>query len=865
MTAPLAIPLIVVRRPSDSLACARRREPVTVGVPLPQGACHDAQSWRLLDKDDHPLLLQTRVLDRWTDGSVRWLLVDSQVDVPESAGTSLRLCADGDSTAAQPAPELRVSRTGDALSIDTGPAHFGLRPGPRCPFDRIEVGGRSVLDLDGTGVEVVDRAGRAARATVTRVAVIEEGPVRVRVGLDLKLPGGSLKDLALYARLDFYVGLSAVRIALRVRNPKAARHPGGFWDLGDPGSMFVKDLSLMFGLPSDAAVSSVQASLENGESMADFRLPFALYQDSSGGENWKSTNHLNRERRVPLQFRGYRARSGSEERSGLRTTPIVSMRSHASTIGVAIPYFWQNFPRAIEADQDRLTVRFWPRQYSDLHELQGGEQKTHVCFVSFGDDMVTTQPLEWCRSPIHVRAEPTWYFSAPATPWIGPDDPDHAALVQVAVDGPHSFGNKREVIDEYGWRHFGDIYGDHEAVRHTGPTPLVSHYNNQYDPVAGFLYQYFRTGDLRWWTMADELAAHVIDIDVYHTDRDKWAYNHGLFWHTCHYCDADTSSHRTYPRSARAVVHGGGPSPDHTYTTGLMLHYFLTGDEASRDTVVGLAQFVLDADDGAKTMLRWLSRAPTGYATASGSYSYHGPGRGPANSLNALLDGHRLTGEHRFLEKAEEIIRRVVHPEEDVAQHRLDDPEHRWFYLMFLQSLGKYLWRKGELGHLDNMYGYGRASLLLYADWMVAHERPYLDTPEKLEYPTETWAAHEVRKSDVLCLASLCAQGSTRERLLERSNFFFRCATETLRPMPTRTLARPVIVLLSSGLVLPGMGLTRSLAWPPPSKPVPTFGAFETFRPQKEIAKRRLKVLVTSIGLLLLAGGVLILFRPFAA
>ena len=34
-------------------------------------------------------------------------------------------------------------------------------------------------------------------------------------------------------------------------------------------------------------------------------------------------NHVNRERRVPVTFRGYRFRSGDDERQGLRATPIV--------------------------------------------------------------------------------------------------------------------------------------------------------------------------------------------------------------------------------------------------------------------------------------------------------------------------------------------------------------------------------------------------------------------------------------------------------------------------------------------------------------------------------------------------------------
>ena len=181
------------------------------------------------------------------------------------------------------------------------------------------------------------------------------------------------------------------------------------------------------------------------------------------------------------------------------------------------------------------------------------------------------------------------------------------------------------------------------AVRHEGPAPLVSHYNNQYDPIAGFTYQFLRSGDPRWLTQMLELAAHVVDIDIYHTDLDKPAYNHGLFWHTVHYVDAGTATHRSYPRAAAAHANGGGPSCEHLYTTGLMLHYFLTGDPQSREAVVNLARLVLDVDDGTKSAMRWLSRENTGWASASGSFTYHGPGRGPGNAVNALLDAHRLT------------------------------------------------------------------------------------------------------------------------------------------------------------------------------------------------------------------------------
>jgi hypothetical protein len=424
-------------------------------------------------------------------------------------------------------------------------------------------------------------------------------------------------------------------------------------------------------------------------------------------------------------------------------------------------------------------------------------------------------------------------------------------LVDAAITGDDTFEHKREVIDEYGWRHFGDIYGDHEAVFHQGP-PLVSHYNNQYDPVAGFAYQFLRSGDPRWWHALRELAAHVIDIDLYHTDRDKAAYNHGLFWHTYHYVDADTATHRTYPRSGN--VPGGGPANEQSYATGLMLHHFLTGDPLSREAAIDLARWVIDIDDGNKTVFRWLARGYTGLASSSRTPLYHGPGRGAANSVAVLLDGHRLTGDAAFLAKAEQLIRRVIHPADDVEARNLLDAENRWFYIMFLQTLGRYLDYKADRGQLDRTYAYARASLLHYARWMVKREYPYLEKPEILEYPTETWAAQDMRKSEVFKYAARHAAGEERARFVERSEFFFRYATTTLEGMKTRTLCRPVVLLLSYGFMHAYFQRHPETAAPPPSDVPAEFGAPEHFVPQKVTAKKRLKLLAAAAaGLLVVA------------
>ena len=202
-------------------------------------------------------------------------------------------------------------------------------------------------------------------------------------------------------------------------------------------------------------------------------VPFELYQDSSGGDNWKSHNHLNRHHVVPLTFRGYRLRQGGAEQSGLRATPVVVLTRGTRTLAVAMEHFWQNFPKAVEATADSLTLRLFPRQYADVHELQGGEQKTHEFTVAFGPDAIADEPLAWARRPAEVTPRRSGTVRPASLPYLTPraDDPhsDYLRLVDAAIEGDDTFERKREVIDEYGWRHFGDIYGDHEAVFHKGP------------------------------------------------------------------------------------------------------------------------------------------------------------------------------------------------------------------------------------------------------------------------------------------------------------------------------------------------------------------------------------------------------------
>lgn len=123
---------------------------------------------------------------------------------------------------------------------------------------------------------------------------------------------------------------------------------------------------------------------------------------------------------------------------------------------------------------------------------------------------------------------------------------------------------------------------------------------------------------------------------------------------------------------------------------------------------------------------------------------------------------------------------------------------------------------------------------------MTDHEYPYLDKPEQLEYPTETWAAQDMRKCEVFLYAARYAgDGDERERYLERARYFFDTSVRTLEDSPSRALCRPVVLLLSFGCRWAGLSIDDVRAEPMLAPPANVWPPPPGFIPQKALAVRR--------------------------
>jgi len=783
--------------------------PASLGVPFPIGFAFPGRPWGVSTDGNAPSSTQTRVLATWPDGSIKWLHVVflEAATSHESSRLTLVPLNGGleDWEVKIPPCAVRVQQAQDEITIETGRGRFRVsRRDDRILAD-MSSGQSAWLGRSGCRLMCTDMNGRRWPSQVESLRIEESGPLRAIVAVSGHL--GRRTGLRFSGSLCFCAGSNLVRVQITVENPRRARHSGGYWDLGDPGSLFLRDLSLEFSTTATAECRIEWVEEAGDKPVASQGEFLEIYQDSSGGENWQSRNHANRFGKIPLSFCGYRLRSKERERYGLRASPVVVIRWGEKYVSCALEEFWQKFPSALEVQGQRIAARLMPGQFSDLHEVQAGEHNTRVTWLEFGEggDEIWEE-LSWVHDPPVVISDPEWVAASGVIPLLPGREANRRielqSMLTAAIEGERSFFAKREAIDEYGWRNFGDMWADHEEAYAEDPSPVISHYNNQYDLLFGLLVQFLASGDLRWWKLADPLARHVMNIDIYHTQRDKTAYNEGMFWHTAHYHDAGLCTHRSMSRSMagkRIPAPGGGPANEHNYTSGLLLYYYLTCFSEAKSSVACLADWVIAMDDGKQHVLGVLSDLPTGHASRTTVADYHGPGRGAGNSINALLDGWLAFGEDRYLIKLEELIRRTIHPREHIEARDLGNAELRWSYTVHLQALLRLLELTRESCGLDELRSYVSEAVLHYARWMVTEERFYLDEPEKLEYPTETWAAQELRKGTTLWMAARFAAPNERAQFRRRGSEIIDRSWTSLMSFDSRCCARPVALVLQQG------------------------------------------------------------------
>lgn len=812
------IPFDVVSTGSDKL----RQVPMTSGLCVPKGKLFDCGEWAVEGLGGAQFPTQTEVLNRWSDGSVRWLLMHFVAGRILPGRTSCTLVR-SKHPLVPIISSVRWLEGAIAATVRNAQSEQTIRIVP----------------------ELTVKSGRCLELEITNVRKESSGTVRCVSLIDAHVRNQPF--VTLQFRLEIWPAAGHVKVDTRIRNTRRAQHKGGLWDLGDAGSFSFDGLRLKISLPSKDACSSVQWKAEAGLPVrtANDATGVKIVQFGSGSRNWASFNHIDATGESKVSERGYQAWSGAGTLRGHRSQPIVSLVGERQTLSVAVPEFWKQFPGSVAASSTRIEVGLFPSYVAGSFELQGGEQKTQRVWISTRSATPTLDHLSWADQQPRCTQSASWIQRCGVVSWLPNSTADSrfADYLNAATTGAHSLQARRESIDEYGWRNFGDIPADHEQTFYADHNTIVSHYNNQFDLIFGGILNLMTTGDPKWFDLFDPLARHVMDIDIYHTTEDRSVYNGGLFWHTDHYVDARTATHRTYSKhNDTHGNYGGGLSCEHNYTTGLTFYHFLTGSEEARDSVLSLADWVIGMEDGSQTVFSLLDSDCTGMASWTLFEDFHGPGRGVGNSINALVDAWTLTRDDKYLHKAEQLIRRVSHPKQNCDELHLIDAEGHWSYTVCMTAMGRYLATKLEAGQLDQHYEYARQSLANYGRWMAVHERPTLSEPDKVEYVTEAWAAQDFRKANALRIAASCCEDADAEiQMRQKADELNDAAWSDLYRFGEQHLtARCLSILMTEGLRDVFHRENRPEYFPPADVTLPET-TWVMFVPQKERVKQLLK------------------------
>lgn len=751
-----------------------------IGSPLPKGKYFATQTLHLVNEKQELINCRLSPLQLWPDQSIKWIICEGIF--PESENAEQALLISDEATHIEPKRLNWVIESHSALTVKTklGDVSVDLTKFYSLLLNK-KVSATFKTELVDAQINLT-----SVKTNYEVVYDSQQKPLLCKIIQTANVVKDAQSIAKLSANYCIYYADGNVLTELSYHNTEAIIAQGGQWDLGNENSLYINSLAITFNYEgkSQTLITSSDASAQ----AYDF---LQLTQHSSGGKNWQSENHKTRKNKVELKHKGAKGSiilgDDTAELDILRPEPFMQIELEQNVLNIQPNHFWQKYPSGIRSSGKRTVVDFADEKSGCEVELQAGEIKSHTIGFCLGEactqaQMKLTQSLSLQLDNVQESR---------TLPFV------NASLLQHPLQGMlcedknsgQKWLDKREALDEFGWRNYGDLFADHEAAHYKGKGIFVSHYNNQYDPLFGFLKLWLLTGKPQYKELADDLFDHIANIDIYHTTLDKPEYNKGMFWHTDHYVAAETASHRTYSQHQPSNVYvdhagGGGPGSHHCYSTGLAFYYLLTGQQQAKNVTLGLAKWMHHIYEGDGTLLGLVIRAKNanhlkipftnklllGFGTGVIRNIFNNKyplDRGTGNNVNVLLDCFEITQQQSYLRQVEYVILNTISASDDISKRDFNDIEETWFYTVFLQAVAKYLSLTSQhIASHDKVHAV-KAAFIHYATWMAENETYYLANKEVLEYPNDTWTGQDLRKIQIL----LCAYEITQNKnMLEKAN-----------------------------------------------------------------------------------------------
>lgn len=524
-------------------AAAAVELPVRLGIPWPPGRLADAAPLRLRLADGEPRAVQALPLERWPDGSVRWLLAD--VVLPAAAaGRTVATLEPGEPSR----PPTIHAAAGPPVTIRS--QHLAIEVGPTGTLT-VRLLGTPAPDvvIDPVGVDT----GRDGPSPVTAIRVVSPGPVRAEVLIERTHPGGVV------ARTSVVAWAGSTTLLLQHRLVNEAMVP----------SAPLRSVPVTIHVPhvtrAAALVDGAAHTVEPGTT------PVRLLQTD------------------PSQ-----ATSGGTA-LGTHLDGGVAVGTAEMALTAVVPDFWQQYPKAIAISADAVTIDLVAGGARPV-ALGVGAAKSHDVWLRLERPAQATALATLAHvlgDPPRALAAPAWTRATGALPEvIAPEAPAARALLahlrsdalrydararyerwDAGPPGPCSARATADVhVGFYGVLNWGDwnFPGYRDEAKECDAWG-----NLEYDLPFVFGLAWASTGDPLWARWFDRALAHYRDVDIIHAapaHPDWVGLNH---------------PHKVghFDWRARGKVDLG-----HVWLGGLLLHERLTGDRRSGEAARAMAQ-----------------------------------------------------------------------------------------------------------------------------------------------------------------------------------------------------------------------------------------------------------------------------------
>ena len=195
----------------------RPAEPASLSIPFARGRLFNPDQlviWES-EKEKKALPLQRRVLARWPDGSVQWLLVHFQPDLPGNLERTFSFEIAEALPLAAPANAIILLEGAEGIALDTGPLQFFIPRRGFLPLTRVALNGQPAFgEMPFGGFELTLSGEKLSSAdSPVELEVEEAGLLRAVVlvhGKHVRADGSGWIDL--HGRVTAFAGKPYVEV-----------------------------------------------------------------------------------------------------------------------------------------------------------------------------------------------------------------------------------------------------------------------------------------------------------------------------------------------------------------------------------------------------------------------------------------------------------------------------------------------------------------------------------------------------------------------------------------------------------------------------------------------------------------------------